>query len=603
MTLNKKDLIACLVWLGIFIVFFLYTYQKWGSAVIDCGRDPYVASRILAGDNLYTDVYYVYGPLAPLALAVMFLIYGVHLNTAYLLGVFLALCSLMLLYLVARTILEPFWAALTTIICIVMFCFNHFIFNYIFPYAYSAMFGLLFSLLMVLFLLFFIKEKHPRFLVLAGFVTGLAIVTKLEFAFALTTLYVGFMISAGLLKFHLDHRVILKSFLAIVSPAIVVVLVTFMFNGVSGMAEYIKYSEFSHMSEATQFFIKTTFGGKTFIKGLQAFPRHLGYIFVMFLFSALITFVVFKIELEKFLYYIITALTVGIFVIIYKFSPPLIIKLDYFRLYMGLFVPPILTGVLLYFAVHFFYRKKQFSFEQLTIVLIAVYTILIILRHYLNYNITGYAVYYAPLSLVIIVYFFRTLPRWLASIKPSLIKIMPYWYAFCLVFGLVMINNYKYAQYFVQKVPVSTSRGTIYTTQAIGEPLSQLVYYIEKYTKKTDTIVLFPEEVLIYFLTERKSSSKFYDYLPMRLPERSMEEQFARDLEKKPPALIAVSNRSVYEYSFRAWGLDYNLYLADWLQKNYQQCVTLGSYQTETYFRILYGLKIYQKTCPVPGSV
>ena len=60
---------AALPWLAIPAAAFAYglsfSWGRWGELVVDWGRELEIARRLAAGDVLYGDVRYWYGPVAP----------------------------------------------------------------------------------------------------------------------------------------------------------------------------------------------------------------------------------------------------------------------------------------------------------------------------------------------------------------------------------------------------------------------------------------------------------------------------------------------------------------------------------------------------------
>jgi hypothetical protein len=60
-----------------FVTAAAFTWRRLGSLLIDGGRELEVPRRVLAGDVLYRDVRYYWGPLAPHVNAVAYGIFGV----------------------------------------------------------------------------------------------------------------------------------------------------------------------------------------------------------------------------------------------------------------------------------------------------------------------------------------------------------------------------------------------------------------------------------------------------------------------------------------------------------------------------------------------
>src|SRR5262245_9685427 len=79
------------------ISFLLISWHRWASVVIDGGREMNIPLRLLNGETIYSQAYYLYGPLAPYINAFLYMIFGVHLNTLYAAGF---ICSMLILIMV-----------------------------------------------------------------------------------------------------------------------------------------------------------------------------------------------------------------------------------------------------------------------------------------------------------------------------------------------------------------------------------------------------------------------------------------------------------------------------------------------------------------------
>src|SRR5262245_11622900 len=64
-----------------------YSWLKWGDGLIDCGREIDCARQLAEGKALYSDVRYLFGPLAPKINECLFRVFGVHLNTLIAAGI------------------------------------------------------------------------------------------------------------------------------------------------------------------------------------------------------------------------------------------------------------------------------------------------------------------------------------------------------------------------------------------------------------------------------------------------------------------------------------------------------------------------------------
>lgn len=57
------------------------TWQTWATPEVDSGREMHTPLRLLAGERLYGDAYYLYDPVAPSFNAARYKVFGPHLNT------------------------------------------------------------------------------------------------------------------------------------------------------------------------------------------------------------------------------------------------------------------------------------------------------------------------------------------------------------------------------------------------------------------------------------------------------------------------------------------------------------------------------------------
>src|SRR3990170_745791 len=97
-----------------FALLFVLSWLKWADLTIDGGREMNTPLRLLRGELLYSDVYYLYGPLAPYLNAALYAVFGIHLNTLYAAGTLASLLVLALVFHLSATLTSVRAAALTT---------------------------------------------------------------------------------------------------------------------------------------------------------------------------------------------------------------------------------------------------------------------------------------------------------------------------------------------------------------------------------------------------------------------------------------------------------------------------------------------------------
>ena len=176
---------------AVFALLLAVSWQQWANLLIDSGREMNTPLRLLRAERLYSDVYYLYGPLAPYLNAALYAIFGTHLNTLYAAGAAAAIVLLVLVFRLAEK-LTGTWEALLAAWAVTVLCVFKQGGNYVVPYAYAAVYGTLLGLGSLVAQVRYVHRPQSRqaqgrqSLLLAGLLAGLALICKLEFGFAAT---------------------------------------------------------------------------------------------------------------------------------------------------------------------------------------------------------------------------------------------------------------------------------------------------------------------------------------------------------------------------------------------------------------------------------
>ncbi|MFL5833546.1 MAG: hypothetical protein ACJ76B_06160 [Solirubrobacterales bacterium] len=211
---RSADALA-LAGLALFIlVLTAISWRKWGTPEIDAGAELTTAAQAVHGHLPYEDTRYFYGPLGVYTLTGAFKLFGTSLATAYALGLTVTVAIAGSFYALARQLLRPLAASLSTAVLIAI-GFSGTQFNFILPHTNSATFGLLLLLLALLAL----TRGHP---LLAGTAIGLTGLTRVEFAAAAGL--VGLAWVAGIWREE-GRRAALRTLAWIAGPALAIPLV------------------------------------------------------------------------------------------------------------------------------------------------------------------------------------------------------------------------------------------------------------------------------------------------------------------------------------------------------------------------------------------
>src|SRR5215470_1369222 len=129
----------------LFIAMIAASWQRWTQPLIDHGREMNLPARVLAGERLYSDVQFLYGPFAPHFNALLYRVFGIHLSVLKVSGAVCALLILLMTYRLARTLMSDWESVLAAGLALAI-CALKSAANYIQPYAYAALYSLVFAL-------------------------------------------------------------------------------------------------------------------------------------------------------------------------------------------------------------------------------------------------------------------------------------------------------------------------------------------------------------------------------------------------------------------------------------------------------------------------
>ena len=161
------------------------SWQRWGGPLIDCGREMNQPLRLASGEQLYSDVRHIYGPLSPYLHAALYRLLDPTLGVLYADGILSAAAILALVYGLSRRIMSPI-ASATATLSVMWLCAFKPAGNYFLPYSFNALHGTVLGLLALAMLAAIIEsDRHSdsrasTHFALAGIVSGLSILAKTE---------------------------------------------------------------------------------------------------------------------------------------------------------------------------------------------------------------------------------------------------------------------------------------------------------------------------------------------------------------------------------------------------------------------------------------
>ena len=168
---------AAIVLCALMVLMTAFTWHMWLNPTIDSGREMNTPQRLLDGELLYSQVYYLYGPFAPLFNASLYALFGSHLNTLYWAGISGSLILILSIFYLSRFFMSPFEAMLagTTVLLLSVFKESG---NLIYPYTYAVLYGTLSGTLALIAMVRYMRAGRIRCLFYAGVLSGIAACCK-----------------------------------------------------------------------------------------------------------------------------------------------------------------------------------------------------------------------------------------------------------------------------------------------------------------------------------------------------------------------------------------------------------------------------------------
>lgn len=554
------------------------SWRRWTSPIADSGREMDLPLRLLEGEWLYRDVHYLYPPLAPYFNALLYKVFGVHLDVLHIAGIGCSAVIAALCYRIARRLLEEADAAPATI-AVVIFCVFKPAGNLIQPYAFAALYACLFALGSLLLTLRYAENGRRRELIGAGILIGLAAATKQEFAVAAAATVV-----ATLVFLHrADFKSQISNLLFAALPALLIAVPVYGW-------------------------LLNTFGWQTIVEDCHLFYTHLPASLVFYnaqrtgldhpwlswaqicgaasvAVAALSAIVLLSDRQRKLLRRAAMVLTLALFSIAAT-------KLPAGKQWDGspLRALPVLLAVMMVVAwkrgTDFSLSAKQGQTEvrstsAVPLFIIAVFSFAVLARVTLRVPSGGaFGSFFLPTSLILFYYLFvSVLPaavrRWTQDessahrawlIGRGLMLLM--FAATAIVFGVRYRKNFNYE--------IVAPRGHLFAPRVTGPAIEEALDFITTSTQPGEAIAVLPEGSDLAFLTGRRIPLRHQILIPGLMSERDEQAAIAR-LRQDRVRYVLIVNRPMREFGLEAFGRDFYTHLGGWIEANYRLAKVCGA--------------------------
>lgn len=573
---SQQDWLALLALAALFVAILAATWQRWTHPIIDHGREMNVPLRVLSGERLYTDISYHYGPFAAYFNALLYDLFGVHLNTLHAIGVVCAVLTLLMIYWLARRLLSPWEAALPTALVLVTCALAGYIGNFIQPYAYAALYGWTFALASLVCLTQFVTSHRDLWMWWAGVFVGATVTCKPELAVQ------GFAtIAAAWLLASLSQRRLLWRALAVgVVPAVAIAAATYGAIMIAVPWQMLFTETYRLINQPQNVFFRQLLIGTlgwpmTGWAVISAAGMTLAACGLASLLGLLLDQRVQSVvRREAGRSWMCLLAGAALWVLGWSRSQ----HFDVSPLRCAVLVLSLMIVQSAWRLWRRDSRGEPLQQHHAIVFLVAVFSLLTIWRVVLNFSLwSPYTLFTAPTVFVLYCYvFFRAAP---AALLASA-RAREYTRVIAMVLTTIWVAALGFQHVDAARVngfEINAPRGRLLTDLVMGRPLADAIRFAAERTQPGDYVLNVPQGSIVNFLAERPNPLREDIIIPGMLPPDREADAIQRVAAKRVK-LILVSNHLTPEYRDWAFGVSYNQPFMRWIEANYHPVATFSAF-------------------------
>ena len=556
----------------------MLTWRRWPDVIVDFGRELYVPWRLSEGAVLYTDIAYFNGPISPYFNALMFHWFGASLTTLVMTNVVLLLVLVTLIYLLLTRAFGVGTAFLTTTCFLPLFAFSHALllgnYNYVCPYSHEMTHGVLMAFGSLA--LLSSRNRHAWWrCLLVGLLWGGVFLGKAELFIAVS----GMIVFAFFIDIRRGDSTAPQSakhaLLYLVGASLPVVLFLVL------LSRQMSQTDAVHGVLGTWMHIfDSNVTDEVFYQRLTGFDAWYPNLLAMLkaaLAIALALVAAKSIEdwretgretrgVSRSLV-IAAAASAGL-----VFLPQSMFSL----LLHGRALPLVAISLFTLYLIRWWRSEVEDSRSHELVWAMIVLGGLMLAKFPLRTTLLHYGFVLAmPLTIVAIGWCLSQAPKLLcpkSTGRTCRIVLMIFLFA-----DVAICLNLSARNYLSKDVPLGQNHNRLWTdTDRGGEIIAQAVESLLENTSAEESVLVLPEGVMINYMAQRHSSTKYVNLCP---PEVTMygEPEICRTIAEQPADYIVLVNKNVSEYGWESFGdAGYGQSIMNWINENYQVVEEFG---------------------------
>jgi 4-amino-4-deoxy-L-arabinose transferase-like glycosyltransferase len=564
---------AAIILCVLMVLMLAVTWQMWLNPTVDSGREMNTPLRLLNGELLYSQVFYMHGPIAPYVNAGLYALFGRNLNTLYWAGIAGSLLLVLSIFHLGCRFMPSFQSMLSAVAVLLLCVFKE-SGNTIFPYSYAVLYGTLSgTLALVALVRYFYTDKYGALLA-AGILSGLAFCCKMEFGIAVIAALLTVVSITPRGRRLRVCRFLLPGFL--VFPVLVGILLFTRIPLESFFMDTFVYPGF--LPDEIAYFYKAKLGfndpGRTFRELISALAVLLGCAGLFSLASIRLarnSRETGYIQSERHSYRL-WGLTLGCIILI---PVHFLIFGSHWDMNPLRALPLLFIGMIIYCAKSLYDRPERGPFDRALLV-VSVYSLAVLARIITRVPAGGgYGVGLLPVPLMLFFYMAVTdlsVFRVPVPAKKFRRRAVSVFLAIALAATMgVIVFRYRKDTH----ITVHTPRGNFTVQAAIGSAMSRTLEYISRNSNPGEYILSLPEGSSLNFLADRPAPLR-HEILTPGFLDRPAELDAIQILKEKNVRLIFMFNRPTSEFGAKVFGRNYYRTLMEWIESNYRVDAVFG---------------------------
>jgi hypothetical protein len=552
------------------------TWAAWGNLTIDSGHEMYVPSLLAEGKTLYRDVWFMYPPASPYFNSYLFRIFGQQLTVLYWAGSLSALGSSIFLYLTGMK-LSSWPAGWAAGVVVIFQAFQPSLFCFPLPYSFAPVYGCLIACLFLWLTVNAVTSSHWGWTFSAGMAAAAALLLKLEFGTACYAALI--LLYAARCWRRRSWMLFAKDLMTAVPGLAICVMVGHWMISLRGI-RFITQENF--MSWPTSFFLIRY--GKMWLQNTGfalTIPAFRDAMFRAFLPAGIVLLLYTLMHWKRADWRSILfrgALCITILAY-FLFSS----NVRSSGVMAALFFPQdmVLYVTMMAMAAWWYFWRHSITDRSLAAPLLLTFTALLAFRILLKTVPWGYAIYYdGPAVLSFLLLLRAAIPATIASKR----RVIWLEIAICLACASVPVLQAKtFEARAASYVPLVTEHGTVRIPKAQAEGYRAAIQFMKDKAALGESVMSVPEDTTLYFLSDTRSTTRYYLFTPGVIVPGKMTDDLIRELEVKPVRYLLWSNRIFTEYGVPVFGRDFDRPLGDYLKSHYRRVGPLTPYPGSPY--------------------